>query len=79
MNIFEWVFNKKKLESELDNLDRDLDNIKIKNNKLKREVERYKEQINFLEDKDFQKIITIKDLRKEIKDLKRQIEGSDKK
>lgn len=77
MNIFEWIFNKKELETELDNLDRDLDIEKSKNNKLKKEIEKLNEQMEFLENKDFEKIITIKDLRKEIRKLKKQIKDGE--
>lgn len=77
MNIFEWVFNKKELETELDNLDRDLDIEKSKNNKLKKEIEKLNEQMEFLENKDFEKIITIKELRKEIRKLKKQIKDGE--
>lgn len=77
MNIFEWIFNKKELETELDNLDRDLDIEKSKNNKLKKEIEKLNEQMEFLENKDFEKIITIKELRKEIRKLKKQIKDGE--
>lgn len=77
MNIFEWILNKKELETELDNLDRDLDIEKSKNNKLKKEIEKLNEQMEFLENKDFEKIITIKELRKEIRKLKKQIKDGE--
>lgn len=77
MNLFEWIFNKKELETELDNLDRNLDIEKSKNNKLKKEIEKLNEQIEFLENKDFEKIITIKELRKEIRKLKKQIKDGE--
>lgn len=77
MNIFEWIFNKKELETELDNLDRDLDIEKSKNNKLKKEIEKLNEQMEFLENKDFEKIITIKELRKEVRKLKKQIKDGE--
>lgn len=77
MNIFEWIFNKKELETELDNLDRDLDIEKSKNNKLKKEIEKLNEKMEFLENKDFEKIITIKELRKEVRKLKKQIKDGE--
>ena len=73
MNIFEWIFNKKELETELDNLDRDLDMEKSKNSKMRKQIDGLNNQIEFLENQDFLKIITIKELRKKIKKLKKEL------
>ena len=44
MNLFEWIKNKKSLERELDNLDRDLMLEKSKNNRLKKDNDFLQEQ-----------------------------------
>lgn len=44
MNLFEWIKNKKSLERELDNLDRDLMLEKSKSNRLKKDNDFLQEQ-----------------------------------
>lgn len=73
MNIFEWIFNKKELETELDNLDRDLDMEKSKNSKLRKQIDGLNNQIEFLENQGFLKVMTIKELRKKIRELKKEL------
>ena len=67
MNIFEWIFNKKELETELDNLDRDLDMEKSKNSKLRKQIDGLNNQIEFLENQDILKKIKIKKIKKKIR------------
>lgn len=74
MNIFEWVKNKKVLEKEMENIDRDLMLLKTKIAELKlklKELEIIKKEKNdYLE--------TIKKQRIEIKILKKQLKESGK-
>ena len=68
MNLFEWIKNKKILEKELDSLDRDLMLEKSKNNRLKKDN-------NFLQEQNGNYIDSIKELKKEIRKLKKIIKG----
>lgn len=74
MNIFEWVKNKKVLEKEMENIDRDLMLLKTKIAEFKlklKELEIIKKEKNdYLE--------TIKKQRIEIKILKKQLKESGK-
>lgn len=68
MNLFEWIKNKKTLERELDNLDRDLMLEKSKSNRLK------KDNV-FLQEQNEKYIESIKELKKEIRKLKKELKG----
>lgn len=68
MNLFEWIKNKKNLERELDNLDRDLMLEKSKNNRLKKDND-------FLQEQNEKYIESIKELKKEIRKLKKELKG----
>lgn len=68
MNLFEWIKNKKSLERELDNLDRDLMLEKSKSNRLKKDND-------FLQEQNEKYIESIKELKKEIRKLKKELNG----
>lgn len=68
MNLFEWIKNKKNLERELDNLDRDLMLEKSKSNRLKKDND-------FLQEQNEKYIDSIKELKKEIRKLKKELKG----
>lgn len=68
MNLFEWIKNKKSLERELDNLDRDLMLEKSKSNRLKKDND-------FLQEQNEKYIESIKELKKEIRKLKKELKG----
>jgi peptidoglycan hydrolase CwlO-like protein len=69
MNLFEWIKNKKILERELDNLDRDLMLEKSKSNRLKKDND-------FLQEQNEKYIESIKELKKEIRKLKKELKGN---
>lgn len=71
MNLFEWIKNKKILERELDNLDRDLMLEKSKSNRLKKDND-------FLQEQNEKYIESIKELKKEIRKLKKELKGDKK-
>lgn len=68
MNLFEWIKNKKTLERELDNLDKDLMLEKSKSNRLKKDND-------FLQEQNEKYIESIKELKKEIRKLKKELKG----
>lgn len=68
MNLFEWIKNKKILERELDNLDRDLMLEKSKSNRLKKDND-------FLQEQNEKYIESIKELKKEIRKVKKELKG----
>lgn len=73
MNLIEYVLNKKEILEELeaaDKIDRDYDILRTKYAKLKAELEDYKKQIIYLEERQEKNLKRIKEQRKEIKELR---------
>lgn len=72
MNLIKWIINKKETERELDNLDRDLYLEKAKVYKLKLQLQ----SLEIVEERNLEHIETIKNLRKEIRKLKKELKES---
>lgn len=72
MNLIKWIINKKEIERELDNLDRDLYLEKAKVYKLKLQLQ----SLEIVEERNLEHIETIKNLRKEIRKLKKELKES---
>jgi len=77
-DFIEYIKNYKSNVEELDNLDRDLENLKIRYASKKKELEELK-QVNLIYEERRDKYLeTIKDKNKQIRQLKKQIKEMEK-
>lgn len=71
-DFFEYVKNYKNNTEEMENLDRDLDNLKIRYGVKKKEIDDLNKTKEYLENRQDECIATIKEQRKQIRELKKQ-------
>lgn len=73
MNLIKWILNKKELEKEMDNLDRDLDLKKSEYSKLKSKFETMENEMFDIQSRNNDYLEVIKEQRKEIRKIKREL------
>lgn len=73
MNLIKWILNKKELEKEMDNLDRDLDLKKSEYARLKSKFETMENEMFDIQSRNNDYLETIKEQRKEIRKIKREL------
>lgn len=76
MNLIKWILDKKEIEQELENLDRDLDLKKTEYSKLKSRFEIMENEIFDILNRNNDYLETIKEQRKEIRKLKKELKES---
>lgn len=72
-SILKWIREKRNLEKDLDRInkaDRDFENLCSLNYELKEEIKELKKRIEYLEERQTKNLKTIREQRKEIKELK---------
>lgn len=74
-NIIDWIINKKSYEKELKKMENTLKDKMIISNELKTEIKELKEKLEFIKTRDEEKTETIKNLRKQIRQLKKELKG----
>lgn len=73
MNLIKWILNKKELEKEMDNLDRDLYLKKSEYARLKSKFETMKNEMFDIQSRNNDYLEVIKEQRKEIRKIKREL------
>jgi predicted nucleic acid-binding Zn-ribbon protein len=73
MNLIKWILNKKELEKEMDNLDRDLDLKKSEYARLKSKFETMENEMFDIQSRNNDYLEVIKEQRKEIRKIKREL------
>lgn len=71
-DFIEYIENYKNNIKEMENLDRDLDNLKIRYGVKKKEIDDLNKTKEYLENRQDEYITTIKEQRKQIRELKKQ-------
>lgn len=71
-NLITWILKKREIEEDIEDIHNTLKDKMILINKLKREKEEIKKQLDFIEDRDFEKTKIIKELRKKIRLLNKR-------
>lgn len=71
MNIFEWIRNKKQLEEQMEKDDKLIDKLRSENAKLNANLKEKEIEVEKINDY----LMTIKEQRKEIRKLKKELKG----
>ena len=71
MNLIKWILNKKELEKEMDNLDRDLDLKKSEYARLKSKFKTMEKEMLDIQSRNNDYLEVIKEQKKEIRKIKR--------